>query len=247
MKAILAVIATLWVTAGVFATPQIETKRGNKLAEQSKTDEALIHYKQALEQKGDTSVILYDLGNVMYQKGEYESAEKSYLGSLDPRIPVEDQAEALYNLGNTYFQPQKFDKAAQAYVEALKRTPKDAEAKYNLELARRMLQQQKQEQQQQQQNQDQQEQKDEQKQDQQDQQQQKDQQQQEQQQQEQQNQQQQEQKEEEQQAQQPQRERQMSQEEAERLLNALLQNEQDALKQAKKVKVQAKAKREKDW
>ena len=39
----------------------------------------------------------------------------------------------------------------------------------------------------------------------------------------------------------------MSQEEAERILNALLQNEQDALKQAKKVKVQTRAKKEKDW
>jgi 2-phospho-L-lactate guanylyltransferase (CobY/MobA/RfbA family) len=39
----------------------------------------------------------------------------------------------------------------------------------------------------------------------------------------------------------------MSKEEAERILNALLQDEQNALKDAKKVKVATRPKREKDW
>ncbi len=228
-----------------WATPRTETKRGNKAAQEGQADDAMLHYKQALEQKGDSSVILYDLGNLMYQGKQFEPAEKSYLSSIDPKSSTEDQAAAFYNLGNTYFESQKYDKAAQAYVETLKRTPSDAAAKYNLELARRMLQQQQQPQKQDQQQQDQdqnkqdQQQQDQDKKDQQDQQ--KEQQDQQQQQQQQQDQQQ------KQDQQQPQRAKQMSPEEAERILNALLQNEQDALKQAKKVKVQTRPKREKDW
>ena len=239
----LALLILIMATASS-ATPRAETKRGNKAAQDSLADDAMLHYKQALEQKGDSSVILYDLGNLMYQGKQFEPAEKSYLSSIDPNSPVEDQAAAFYNLGNTYFESQKYDKAAQAYVEALKRTPTDAEAKYNLELARRMLQQQQQQQKQDQQKQDQ----DQNKQDQQQQQQpQQDQDKKEEEKQQQdQQQQQQDQQQQEQQAQ-PQRAKQMSPEEAERILNALLQNEQDALKQAKKVKVQSRPKREKDW
>jgi tetratricopeptide (TPR) repeat protein len=239
------------------ATPRTETRRGNVAAGKGQADDAMVHYKQALEQKGDSSVILYDLGNLMYQGGQYESAEKSYLGSVNSKSPLDEQSAAFYNLGNTYFESQKYDQAAKAYVEALKRMPSDSSAKYNLELALRMLQQQKQQQKQDQdqnQNQDQKDQKQQQSQDQN--QQQKDQEQQQQQKQEEQEKQEQQkaqqqqdslQNQQQQAQQQPQQAKQMSPEEAQRILNALLQNEQDALKQAKKVKVQTRPKREKDW
>ena len=246
MRTILFWLMLITVSSYAVATPRAEIRRGNRAAEQGNGDEALLHYKQALEQKGDTSIITYDLGNLMYQGGEYESAEKSFIGALDSDDSPAEQAATLYNLGNTYFQKQEFNKAVQAYVEALKRTPADDAAKYNLELARRMLQQQ--QQQQQQQNQDQDQQQQEEQQDQQQQQQQDQQQQEQEQQQNQQPQQQEQQEQQEQQAQERQaQQKQMSPEEAERLLNALLQNEQDALKQAKKVKVLTRGKREKDW
>jgi hypothetical protein len=115
-----------------------------------------------------------------------------------------------------------------AYVEALKRNPADEQAKYNLELARLMLREQQQQPDQNQQE------KQEQQQD-------------STQQQNQQEQQAQEQEQQKEQQSQPQYDRQMSKEEAERILNALLQDEQNALKDAKKVKVATRPKREKDW
>ena len=204
------IIVLLALSLSAWGTPRSLVRQGNKAAGQGKTDEALLHYKQALQQKADTSVVMYDLGNVMNQSGQHENAEKSYLGSLNPKSSLPEQAATFYNLGNTYFAEQKFDEAAKAYIESLKRNPADDEAKYNLEVARRMLQQQKQQQQQQAEQQ-----KEDQQQD--------------------------------QQQNQQQAAKKMSPEEAERILNALLQNEQDALKQAKKVKVQSRAKKEKDW
>jgi tetratricopeptide (TPR) repeat protein len=240
------VLIVLALVASALANPRAEVKRGNHAAQDSLNDAALLHYKKALEQGADTSVVLYDLGNVMYQQQQFDKAQQSYMGALGPDQNPAEQSQTLYNLGNSYFEGQKYDQAIAAYVEALKRDPKDDESRYNLELARRMMQQQKQQQQQkqdqnqpqqkqdstqqqqQQQNQDQQKQ---------DQKQPQDQKQQDQQQQQQQDQ---------QQAQQQQG-KQMSKQEAERLLNALLSNEQDALKDVKKVKVATRRKREKDW
>jgi len=231
MKAVW-IMVLLALTVSAWGTPRSQVTKGNRAAGQGKTDEAVLHYKQALEQKADTSVVLYDLGNVMNQSGQHESAEKSYLGSLHPKTPLPEQAATFYNLGNTYFAEQKYDEAATAYIESLKRNPEDDDAKYNLEVARRMLQQQKQQQQQPDQQQQ------EQKQDQKEQDKQED---------KPQDQQQQQQQPPDQQQNEPQAAKKMSPEEAERILNALLQNEQDALKQAKKVKVQTRAKKEKDW
>jgi tetratricopeptide (TPR) repeat protein len=224
------------VGSAVLASPRTEVKQGNRLAQTGNAADALTHYKRALDQQGDSTVVLYDIGNLMYGQGDYESARKFYGGSARPNASERELSETLYNLGNSFFQGQQYDKAVAAYVEALKRNPGDEQAKYNLELARLMLRQQ-QQQQQQQQDQNQQQDKDQQQQQQDSTQQQNQQEQQAQQQ---------DQKQTEQQSQ-PQYDRQMSKEEAERLLNALLQDEQNALKDAKKVKVAVRPKREKDW
>ncbi|HEY3294195.1 MAG TPA: tetratricopeptide repeat protein [bacterium] len=241
----------LWLTAAIlsiglaYGSPRTQVKSGNKAATKGDADNALTHYVRALQQKGDSSVIFYDMGNALYDKGDYSNAAQSFQGSLNPRESKAEQAQTFYNLGNSLFQGKEYEKAAGAYVESLKRNPEDLEAKYNLELARRMLQQQ-QQQQQQNQNQDQKDQKKQDQKDQQDQQKQDQQDQQKQDQQQQQNQQDQQQQDQQQQQPPPQGQ-QMSQQDAERLLNALLQDEQKALKDAKKVKVAARAKREKDW
>jgi Ca-activated chloride channel homolog len=234
---ILFVLAVCSVAA---ASPRTEVKQGNHLAQTGNAADALTHYKRALDERGDSTVILYDIGNLMYGQGDYESARKFYGGSARPNASERELDETLYNLGNSFFEGKQYDKAVAAYVEALKRNPADEQAKYNLELARLMLHQQQQQQQQPDQNQ-QQDKKEQQQQQQQDSTQQQNQQNQQEQQAQQQDQQQTE------QQSQPQYDRQMSKEEAERILNALLQDEQNALKDAKKVKVAVRPKREKDW
>jgi tetratricopeptide (TPR) repeat protein len=224
------ILLVLAVCSATAASPRTEVKQGNRLAQTGNAADALTHYKRALDEQGDSTVILYDIGNLMYGQGDYESARKFYGGSARPNASERELSETLYNLGNSFFQGKQYDKAVAAYVEALKRNPADEQAKYNLELARLMLRQQ-----QQQPDQNQQEKQEQQQQQQQDSTQQQNQQ--EQQAQEQQKEQQ----------SQPQYDRQMSKEEAERILNALLQDEQNALKDAKKVKVATRPKREKDW
>ena len=224
------VIAILCTMAIIWASPRVEVKAGNRAAKTGNAADAITHYRRALDQRADTSIVLYDVGNVLYQQGEFDKAGQAYMGSLVGKQSKRNQSQSFYNLGNSFFEAQKYDTALAAYIEALKRNPSDKDAKYNLELARRMLQQQRQNQQNQQQDQNQQ-------------------QPQQQDQQQQQNQQNQEKQQQDQQAQQQQAQatQEMTKEEAERLLNALLQDEQNTLRDAKKVKAVTRAKREKDW
>jgi Ca-activated chloride channel family protein len=210
-------------------------REGNRAYKAGQFDQALAKYKAALMEGGDPGVVAYNLGNAHYNLGESQAAQEAYMQSLRPVKP-EELAGSLYNLGNAYFQAQKYSEAISVYVEALKRNPNDENAKYNLELARRALRQAQQNQEQQNQN-------NKDQQDKQDSQQQQDQQPN----QNQENEQKPKQDQEQQQQTQPQEQKQMSPEEAERILNALLQNEQEALKQVKKMQVASRPKREKDW
>ena len=248
-------LVLLMISIAFAGLPSSEVSKGNKAAKSGQTDQAQYHYVKALENHADTSTVMYNLGNAMYDAGEFERAMKIYSGAIDSSRTPEQLERAYYNMGNASFQAQKFDKAIASYIEALRHDPSDADAKQNLELALRMKRKsEEQQQQQQQQNKDQskqdQQDKQDQQQDQQNQDQQKqDPQKQDEQQQQQNDQQQQQQQDDSSQAQQGQQQQpqQMSKEEAEQLLNALLQDEQNTLEQVRKLKVAQRKKRAKDW
>ncbi len=237
----------LMISVAFAELPSREVSKGNKSAQSGQTDQAQYHYVKALENHADTSTVMYNLGNAMYDAGEFERAMKIYSGAIDSTRTPEQLERAYYNMGNASFQAQKYDEAIASYIEALRHNPSDDDARQNLELALRMKKK-SEEQQQQQQNQDQDKQEQQDKQDQQQDQQNQDQQNQDQQKQDEQQQQNQQQGDSSQaQQRQQQQPQQMSKEEAEQLLNALLQDEQNTLEQVRKVKVAQRKKRAKDW
>lgn len=254
-------IFMLCASYAVAALPSREVAKGNEAAQAGRLDQAQYHYVKALESHADTSVVMYNLGNALYGAGEYERAKQLYGAALDSTRTDEQLARTFYNMGNAGFQAQKFDEAIASYIEALRHDPQDDDARQNLELALRMKRESEQQQQQQQQdqqqdqqkqdqNQQQDDQKNDQKSDQQQDQQQQDQQKQDSLQQNQRNQQQQDQQQPQQQEPQQQsqgQQQQMTKEEAEQLLNALLQNEQNTLEQVRKVKGDKRKKKSRDW
>jgi len=122
---------------------------GNKLYEQKKYDEALRKYTDAQALKPGAPELHYNIGNVLFRKGEVDKAIEEYMraqSAADPRL----REAATYNRGNALMQKGKAQDAINAYVQALRLDPADAEAKRNLELALRLLEEQKKQQQQQQ-------------------------------------------------------------------------------------------------
>jgi Ca-activated chloride channel family protein len=81
---------------------------------------------------------LYNLGNLYFEKGDFQRAEEFYQTAV-PRWLSEPGTRAAYNLGNTLFKENQFTEARDAFLEALRRDPSNEEAKQNLELAQRML------------------------------------------------------------------------------------------------------------
>ncbi len=236
----------IWVVL-IFATSALAQKEnkyirsGNDNYEEESFKDAEVDYMKALEKNPESVKSQYNLGGALYKQENFEDASKLYnnLASLENKNI--SKADSYYNLGNTLLKAQKFPESIEAYKNALRLDPGDMDAKYNMEYAKKMLKDQQEKEQNQDQNQDQdkkdEEKKDQEKQDQEQQEQdQKDQQQ---------DQQQQEQNQQQQQQPQPQ---QISKQDAERMLEALKNDENKTLEKVKLQKGKGKGKKvEKDW
>jgi Ca-activated chloride channel homolog len=84
----------------------------------------------------------YRKGVAYYRAGDFAEAEKMFRQSSREEVAC----QAGYNLGNSLTQQQKLKEAAEAYENLLKKWPDHAKAKENLELVKKMMEEQEKEQ-----------------------------------------------------------------------------------------------------
>ncbi|UCH64483.1 MAG: tetratricopeptide repeat protein [Ignavibacterium sp.] len=203
--------------------------------------DAEVKFKKGTDKAPDSFEAQFNLGDAYFKQQRYDEAIKSYKSSLAMSRNDIEKSKVHYNVGNSLLKSQKIEESIEEYKKSLKLNPIDQEAKYNLSYALEMLKNQ--QQQDQQQDKKDKEKKDEEKKDEQkdkkeekkeDQQQKQDQQKQDQ-----------KKKEDQKQQQQPQPQK-ISKEEAERILEALKDNEKDLQKELRRVKGK-RVKTDKDW
>ena len=125
------------------------TEKGNELYKKGQSEPALTEYQKAQAVAPEAPQLHYDIGNVLYRQENWAGAAEAYqraLGAAGPDLAP----RAAYNLGNALFHDEKYDEAVKAYTRALKTAPQDGDAKHNLEMALRALEEKKQKQKQQQ-------------------------------------------------------------------------------------------------
>lgn len=81
----------------------------------------------------------YRKGVAYYRMGDYPAAEEMFRQSTRPEVAP----NAAYNLGNALVQQNKLKEALAAYEDVLKKWPDNKQAKDNLELVKKMLEEQK--------------------------------------------------------------------------------------------------------
>jgi Ca-activated chloride channel family protein len=120
------------------------TEKGNTLYLKGQNEPALSEYQKAQAALPEAPQLHYDMGNVLYRQENWAGAAEAYehaLGIAGPDL----SSRAAYNLGNALFHDEKYDEAVKAYTRALKGAPGDGDAKHNLEMALRALEQKKKE------------------------------------------------------------------------------------------------------
>ena len=234
-------------------------REGVKEYQAGNFSEAEVQFRKAADMNKESVEAGFNTGTALYGQEKYEETVEHYEPLLSQTSDPQVLSKVWHNMGNSLLEAQQYQPSIEAYKNSLRLNPEDMDTKYNLAYARKKLQEQQQQQQQNQdQNQDQQNDNQEQQEQQNQEQQQNDQQEQEQEQNDQQEQEQ-EQNEQEQQEQQNQQEQEdeaqeqpqpqeISKEDAERMLNAIQQQEKDVKEKVDKKKAAvAKVKTDKDW
>ena len=223
-------------------------RQGNALYTQEQYEEAAAKYREGIvsvQEDGFGAVhsrLLNNLGAALYRSGDAEQASIAFSSAASMALGTEDLVRASYNAGNAAYRTQQLEQSLEHYRRALLNDPSNQDAKFNYEFVKRQLEEQQDNQQDQenQENQDQQNQDGEQNENNE----------QQQDEQEQNSQDQGDQQEQEQDQQQQQQDRddptQLSEEEAQRILQALENEEEQLLRQVQKMKTRPR-RVEKDW
>ena len=130
----------------------------DQLFHAGKLDQAEKEYAAALKQQPDNPVMEFNLGDVQYRKKNFAKAKESFSKAL-ATDDLALQARAYFNLGNTRYQlgraslktdPEQtikqYSKAVKAFEGCLKLRPGDKEARDNLAIVKKELEQLKQQQ-----------------------------------------------------------------------------------------------------
>jgi Ca-activated chloride channel family protein len=146
-------IIILLMLYSIVSEAQVDNKdirKGNREYYKKSYSEAELHYRKALEKMPNSKKANYNLGNSLYKQDQFESAITKYESLTSNQVDSKNLSKYYYNLGNSYFKSQKIENSIEAFKQSLRLNPKDQDAKHNLFLAQNLLKQQQQQKQQQQ-------------------------------------------------------------------------------------------------
>lgn len=104
-----------------------------------KFQEAEIGFRKSINTDSNKFNGHFNLGDAYYRQRKGNEALGAYETALKRAQSNEEKAFAYHNIGNTYMKLEKVKEAVDAYKNALKLNPKDKDTKYNLAYAMNML------------------------------------------------------------------------------------------------------------
>jgi len=110
-------------------------RRGNNAYNDKKFKDAEIDYKSSVTTDPKSFAGNYNLGNTYYKQGNSDDATKQFMQAAGTTKDPIEQSKAYYNLGNSYLKSEKYQESVDAYKMALRQNPKDEDARYNLAYA----------------------------------------------------------------------------------------------------------------
>ncbi len=101
-------------------------------------------YRRAISKSDSNAVAPYNLGNSYYNRESFGEAFGRYKMAGERTVEKPKKHKAFHNMGNVFMKKKEYAKAVEAYKNALRNNPEDEETRYNLALAKKMMEQDKQ-------------------------------------------------------------------------------------------------------
>lgn len=112
-------------------------RKGNSSYQNNNFDKAELNYRKALAINPKSKSANFNLGNTLFSQQKFQESVESYEKSIDKNDDKLSRARAYHNLGNAYFKSNQLEQAIQAYENALKLNPSDMDTKFNLAMAKK--------------------------------------------------------------------------------------------------------------
>ncbi|MBR1793388.1 MAG: tetratricopeptide repeat protein [Bacteroidales bacterium] len=141
-------------------TPRKEVRKGNRAYNNKAYDNAQAAYHHALSVDSTYYKAQYNLGDALYRQKQYGEAAQAFGKALQSaELSDKQRSQSFHNKGNSHLKTglqnrengmEHFQQAVESYKEALKLDPKNEDTRYNLSYAQKLLAQAQQQQQNQQ-------------------------------------------------------------------------------------------------
>jgi tetratricopeptide (TPR) repeat protein len=124
-------------------------RQGNGKYSDEKYQESEILYRKALNADKMSGNATFNIGDALYKQNKYEEAGKQFAENAQKSKDDLKKADSYYNLGNSFLKGKKLKESIEAYKNSLRFNPENQQAKYNLAYAQDQLKMQENQQQQQ--------------------------------------------------------------------------------------------------
>lgn len=104
--------------------------------------EAEAKYRKVIADDPKNTEARYNLGVAYYNKDKNTEAGRRFVQAAEIATTKEQKHKVYHNLGNALMKDKNYRGAVEAYKNALRNNPKDDETRYNLALAKLMLEEQ---------------------------------------------------------------------------------------------------------
>ncbi len=125
-------------------------RQGNREFEKQNYSESEISYRRAIDKNKSSADAVFNAGDALYKQEKFEDAGKQFIESHRMNEDRDKKAGSMYNLGNSLLKAGKLKESIEAYKNSLRLNPGNMQAKYNLAYAQDRLKEQEEQQQQQQ-------------------------------------------------------------------------------------------------
>lgn len=118
--------------------------KGNELYKEGKFAEAEASYRASVAQSKASVAGNFNLGDALYKQKKFDNAAQKFSEIAKSSGNKQVKAQAYHNLGNSLLEAKKLEESIAAYKQSLLNNPKDNQTRYNLAYAQEKLKQQQQ-------------------------------------------------------------------------------------------------------
>jgi Ca-activated chloride channel family protein len=117
-------------------------REGNRQYGKSNFADSEVSYRKAIDKNKLSPDAVFNVGDALYKQNKFEDAGKQFIENINLNEDKNKKSAGLYNLGNSLLKANKVQESIDAYKGSLKLRPDSKEAKYNLAYAQDLLKQQ---------------------------------------------------------------------------------------------------------